>query len=381
LIVLANTSPAPVHLSAGDVLARFSALTGWARALVREGAEAVTVVQEFHRDEILRADGVEYRFVAGGASAVARAIARVQPTVVHVNGLVFPLRVRHLRGHLPRLAALLVQDHGGVREKHPGFRRWTWRARHRFGLRAADGFLFTAAALAEPWRRAGIIAEGLPVYEVVEASSDFLEAKDDAAGTGEAALPGRPALLWVGALDANKDPMTILDGFERALARLPDAVLSMVFTDAPLLPDVRRRVEASALLRSRVRLMGRIDHARLPDLYRAADLFVVGSRQEAAGFALIEAQGFGVTPIVSDIAPFRAVTDDGRAGRLFPVGDAPALARAIEEMAATDLRARRALVLTHFERHLSWPAIARRALAIYREASDRRRTAARQASG
>jgi glycosyltransferase involved in cell wall biosynthesis len=366
-------------MTAGDVLVHYPAMTGWTSALVRAGAEAVTVVQEFHRDEALRADGVEYRFVAGGAGAVARAIARLRPTVVHVNGLVFPVRVRHLRWHLPPDAALLVQDHGGVREEHPGFRSWGWRARHRFGLRAADGFLFTAAALADPWRRTGIIAEQQPVYDVVEASSDLSTTEPDSgASTGEAALPGHPAVLWVGALDANKDPLTILDGFERALARLPDAFLSMVFIDDPLLPEVRRRLAASPRLASQVSLMGRVDHARLAALYRAADLFVLGSRQEASGFALIEAQGFGVTPIVSDIAPFRALTDGGRAGRLFPVGDAPAFARAIEELGATDLRARRALVLTHFERHLSWPAIARRALEVYGEASDRRRTEARR---
>ena len=374
MIVLANTSCPAGNVNAGDVLDRYPAMTGWARALVREGADAVTVVQEFHRDEARHADGVEYRFVAGGAGAVARAIARLQPTVVHVNGLVFPLRVRHLRWHLPAGTALLVQDHGGVRDDHAGFRSWAWRARYRFGLRAADGFLFTAAALADPWRRTGILAERQPIYEVVEASSDLSTAVPDrGASTGEAALPGRPALLWVGALDANKDPLTILDGFERALARVPDAFLSMVFVDDPLLPEVRRRWAASPRLASHVRLMGPVDHARLPALYRAADLFVLGSHQEAAGFALIEAQGFGVTPIVSDIAPFRALTDGGRAGRLFPVGDAPAFARAIEELGATDLRARRALVLAHFERRLSWPAIARRALAVYREASDRRR--------
>jgi len=307
--------------------------------------------------------------------------------VVHVNGLVFPLRVRHLRGYLPPDTALLVQDHGGVRDDHPGFRSWAWRARHRFGLRAADGFLFTARALAAPWRRARIIGEGRPIYEVVEASSDLSTASAEAseapelggsASGGQAALPGRPALLWVGALDANKDPLTILDGFERALARLPDAFLSMVFVDDPLLPEVRRRLAASPRLAGHVRLLGRVDHARLPALYKAADLFVLGSRQEAAGFALIEAQGFGATPVVSDIAPFRALTDDGRAGRLFPVGDVAAFARAIEELGATDLRARRPQVLAHFDHHLSWPAIARRALAIYDEAKDRRRSETRR---
>ena len=43
-------------------------------------------------------------------------------------------------------------------------------------------------------------------------------------------------------------------------------------------------------------------------MYAAADVFVLGSRHEAASFALIEALAFGVTPVVSDIPAFRALT-------------------------------------------------------------------------
>ena len=36
--------------------------------------------------------------------------------------------------------------------------------------------------------------------------------------------------------------MTVLQGFERALESLPDAVLTMVYGEEELLPAVRRRV-------------------------------------------------------------------------------------------------------------------------------------------
>lgn len=376
MIVVANTFCDPGLATSEEVLGRYRSLTGWAGALVQAGADGVAVVQEFHRDQTVRLDGVTYHFVAGGPETVARAISRLGPEVVHVNGMIFPLRVRHLRWRLPARTALVVQDHGGVRDEHPGFRSWTWRARHRFGLRAADGFLFTARALAAPWQRAGIIGAAQPVYEIIEASSDLLppslEGPAEAAGAAADPLPGQPALLWVGALDANKDPLTILDGFEQALPRLPEAVLTMVFIEAPLLPEVQRRVAASARLVNRVRLVGWIDHARLPALYQSADLFVLGSRHEASGYALIEAQAFGVTPVVTDIPAFRVITGDGHAGRLYPVGDAAAFARAVEELGATDLRARRNVVRAHFEGNVSWPALGRRALEIYRDVLERR---------
>src|SRR5439155_20626754 len=110
----------------------------------------------------------------------------------------------------PRRVPVLVQDHGGIHAGSPGFRRRRWRLLHRLGLRAADGFLFSTAAQAEPWKRAGIIGPRQIVHEVMEASTDLA---DQPTVAGGARLPGRPALLWVGRLDANKDPLTILDGF------------------------------------------------------------------------------------------------------------------------------------------------------------------------
>jgi glycosyltransferase involved in cell wall biosynthesis len=361
-------------------------LTGWAKAVAESGAGdvAVTVVQRFWRDLVLRDGLVAYHFVADGppraradrqwAARFVSAVVALQPTVVHLNGCL-SLPSRHLRLRLPRGTPLLVQDHGGVYPDAPIFRRWKSRAFHAFGLRAADGFLFSARELATPWLRAGIIGLKQDIYELMESSSTMVEAP--APPAGERALPGRPALLWVARLDANKDPLTILEGFERASARLPEAALTMVFGASQLLPEVQRRIADSATLRGRVHLLGKLEQWELAALYRAADLFVLGSHHEGSGFALIEALSFGVVPVVSDIPPFRVLTDGGRIGALFPVGDAGALARALERLGSSESSpawpARREVVRAHFERELSWSALAHRALGIYREAGARRR--------
>lgn len=130
-------------------------------------------------------------------------------------------------------------------------------------------------------------------------------------------------------------------------------------------------------------MVGKLEQRELAALYRAADLFVLGSQNEGSGFALIEALSFGVVPVVSDIPPFRVLTDGGRIGALFPVGDAGALARALERLGSwessessdpsAERPARRAVVRAHFERELSWSVLAHRALAIYGDASARLR--------
>jgi glycosyltransferase involved in cell wall biosynthesis len=368
------------------LLRRYGMLTGLAQAVAEAGGSdiSVTVVLRFSRDVVLRDGPVAYHFVADGppraradrqwAARLVSAVVTLHPDIVHLHGCL-SLPTRHLRLRLPRATPLLVQDHGGVYPGAPIFTRWKSRAFHAFGLRAADGFLFSARALATPWLRAGIIGPQQGIYELMESSSTMVEAP--APRDGERSLPGRPALLWVARLDANKDPLTVLEGFERASGRLPEAALTMVFGASQLLAEVERKIADSATLRGRVHLLGKLEQGELAALYRAADLFVLGSHHEGSGFALIEALSFGVVPVVSDIPSFRVLTDGGRLGALFPVEDAGALGRALERLgsleSSNERTVRRAAVRAHFERELSWSALAHRALGIYREALARRR--------
>src|SRR5205814_5730077 len=131
--------------------------------------------------------------------------------------------------------------------------------------------LFTVQAQAAPWREAGIIGADQLVHEVMEASTDLLP------GGPAAALPGRPALLWVGRLDANKDPLTVLGGFELAAETLPEAGLTLVYGDDLLLPEVRSRIAGSPRLQGRVHLRGRLERGELLALYAGADPVLLGS--------------------------------------------------------------------------------------------------------
>lgn len=347
------------------LLDRYHTLTGWSEA-AREAGLSVSVVQAFTRDARLHRGGVDYRFCRQGRSgsiavrSLHDAVIACRPDVVHVNGLDAPVQTWRLRRSLPATVALVVQDHAGA----PGGRFSLKAPLRRHAMQAADAYLFTSRAQAEPWINRGFIRDATRVYDVLEASTR-MQPVDRLTAREVSGIAGAPAVLWVGRLDANKDPLTVLDGFERAAPALPDAALTMVFDGDGLLPAVRQRIAQSAVLAGRVRLAGRVPHAQLVAWYSAADLFVLGSRYEGSGYALIEATACGALPVVTDIAPFRAITGDGAAGLHWAVGDGRSCARALMDAGSRDLPSARRQVREHFVRHLSWDAVGRRALAIY----------------
>ena len=364
MILLANFDFDPGFTNPDELLDQYSTLTGWSEALLEAGADRVVVLQRFHRRATVTRNGVEYRF------------GRVRPAmpddvdaieIAHVNGLGFPVRTRLLHAALRARTPMVVQDHANGPPRTAAA-----RAVRRSGFLHVDAFLFTAAEQAAPWRSADIIRDRQTVYEVLEASTT-LRPIARAAAREASGVNGAPALLWVGRLNANKDPLTVLAGFERLLGMHPDATLTMVFGSDELLPAVRARISAAPPLGPRVRLVGRVPHAELPAYYSAADIFVLGSHHEGSGYALIEACACGAIPVVTSIPAFGAITADGARGALWSPGDHESLGQALIHVAGRDLGAMRADVALHFARELSWTAIGRRALHIYAEVCERKK--------
>lgn len=360
------------------LLDRYDTLTGWAEALVGAGARSVVVAQRFSRDADLERRGVRYALrrddgppVATGRTeptALHALLEAERPDIVHVNGLMFPAQLVQLRAALGPTSRIAVQDHAGLA---PPGRRW-WevvvrvrRGRLRRGLATADALLFTSREQAVPWRRAGILTSSARVFEVPESSTTLTPVSRDE-GREATGIRGHPAALWVGRLTLNKDPLTVLDGVERAAAVVPDLGLAMVFRDDDLLPAVRARIARSAVLSARVQLVGAVPHTRMSAYYSAADLFVLGSHAEGSGYALIEALACGCVPVVTDIPSFRAlVAPVGLCDLLWTPGDAWTLARAFVRCAHLDFTEARREIRARFEAHLSWAAVGRRAMEIY----------------
>jgi len=343
-----------------------------AAAAQRAGAE-VSLVQAGWSDAERNIEGVRCSFVreAGppfirlpGGKTIRRRprrllerVAAHHPELLHFEGLLFPLELRALARALPGVP-ILAQDHATRCPR--GWRRW-W---YRWGFTSLAAVAFTARAQAAPFVQAGVLSPTLPVFEVIEGSTLFTPG-DQQAARAAAGLDGDPCLLWVGRLDPNKDPLTLLDAVARTASDLPSLRLHMCFQDATLLEAVRARIASEAALSGRVRLVGAVPYAEIERYFRAADFLVQASHVEGSGYALIEALACGTTPLVTDIPSFRRLTGEGEFGGLAPVGDPQAFAATIRAWSGRDRATLRRRAREHFERSLSFDAIGAQLRAAY----------------
>ncbi len=357
--------PAPEKL-----LARYYTMTNWCAAVKNAGTEKVSVVQRFSHSKNFVSKGVEFHFVKDEfgpklkpwqtPQLLHRHVKELAPDVIHSNG--WPLPLISLRTLLQDRTAILWQDHGG---NVPFFAyQWLYKA----GFKVVDGFIFTTERQAVAWKMHKLIPSEAYVYEVLEGSTDF-EPLDYHTSRQRLNINGQPTFLWVGRLNSNKDPITVIKGFALASARFHDPRLYMVYSDDQLLDHVKQTI-IRLRLREKVHLVGPVPYSTLAQYYSACDYFLLGSHSEGSGYALLEALACGVTPIVTDIAPFRRITENGKLGALWRPGDGSSLVQAI--YAIQQRKVQRDIVRSFFLKHWSFEAIGRAALNVYHKAYERK---------
>jgi glycosyltransferase involved in cell wall biosynthesis len=321
----------------------------------------VSVVQACMHSRRFTRHGVNYHFL--GSTGFAELLRELSPDVLHVHGLDFPHEVLSLARIAPGIP-ILLQDHAS---RPP--RRWR-RSLWRRGFSGAAGIAFCSREQASPFAAAGLIAPPTAVYEIPESTSRF-EPGDQAEARRSSGVSGDPVALWVGHLDANKDPLAVLDGISRAVLTLPALQLYCCYGNAPLLHAVQRRIMDDPLLIGRVHLLGRVPHPQVEQFMRAADLFVSGSHREGSGYSLIEALACGLPPVVTDIPSFRTLTGAGSVGALWLPGDAGTLCEKLIAVAAQPRAHMRVAAREYFERELSFDAVGRKLAATYQDLVER----------
>jgi glycosyltransferase involved in cell wall biosynthesis len=204
-------------------------------------------------------------------------------------------------------------------------------------------------------RRDVVEAYGIPEERIIVTpyAADPLFRPD-----GKAAA-GSPYLLFVGALEARKDPLTALT----ALAQLDQELrLVLVGPDRGLEKNVRKAAGRLGLA-PRVELRGHVPKEELAALYRGAACLVFPSRYEGFGLPALEAMASGTPVVASTAGALPEVIGD--AGVLVKPGEPEALAAGVERALAE----RERLVTSGLARaaRFSWEETARRTVAVYEE--------------
>jgi len=244
--------------------------------------------------------------------------------------VIAPLTVKISRSQ----CSVLVVEHSTLSRQYArwgSFHHIALRASLALGFRMADaragvssGVARDAASLAA-YPTAGVSTLYNPIPLRLTASAQAL-----AAAAGFWTRPQGKRIITVGNLKAVKNHALLL----RALAALGDPEICLLILGHGSL-EAKLRVQADQL-----RISGQVVfagfHADPTPFYQTADLFVLSSDYEGFGNVIVEALGCGL-PVVSTDCPSgpAEILENGRYGRLTPVGDAEALACAMKEALTT----------------------------------------------
>jgi glycosyltransferase involved in cell wall biosynthesis len=285
--------------------------------------------------------------LAGYEEAVALRsdLERIAPGLYHAIDL-------HLPGRSPCPLAVTVHDlipwaWGGPRMRGERLRFWIGK---RLLKRADAVIAVSKATAADASRIAGVDPRRIRV--VHEAPDEAFRPRPGARERVAERWGLEPGyLLFVGALDARKDPRSLLRAWAAAKEVRPELELVVA-------GDPGRQAPATM---PGARRLGRVGDEELADLYTAAGCLVFPSRYEGFGLPCLEAMASGCP-----VAAFRNSSLPevvGEAGLLVDDGDAEALGRAAASMSGESERWRRAGL--ERAKAFSWRRTARETIAVY----------------
>lgn len=365
-LVVVNFSYDQEMPNAQAQLEKHASTDQWMKALQEQGLE-IECCKRFHSNLVLEHQGIPYYFRNDGFEAqlpfwypaipFIRFILSRKPQVVHVQGTHFPLQTMFLKLMAPKETKIVVQHHGGLEEQ--GLRSWIKKKMLGF----ADGFFFTSTKQGASWFKYSLRKK--QIFSVMEGSTQFQPIAKQRA-IAALGLIGSPKFVWIGRLYENKDPLTVLEGFELFCKQYPLARLYMIYHTTDLLAAVKEKLSASPFLSRTVILVGSCSSQEVEQYLNAADYFVLGSHYEGSGYALCEAIACGCVPVVTNIPSFQMMTNGGAFGGLWEPGNAKAFYNTLLEVVAKDQKLESEKALAYFQTSLSFSAIATISVAHYR---------------
>ncbi len=302
--------------------------------LVKRGWRITSVVcneANFQTEEsqngvrIIRAPSIGRLFSLPIARKYSRFVNNQQPDLVHVH-VPFPL-VWSAVQNLPEEIPVVCSWHSDIiRQRF--LRPLYTRSEQRFLARCAkifptsEALMQSSLALAAHQERCRIIPLALPANEMV--SAEWLDHQaEQFRGQFETQL-----VLFVGRLVEYKGLRYLVQAMKQINAHL------LIAGDGPLREKLNNLIQQNNLSH-KIELLGSISEMEKKVLYRAADLFVLPSvsRNEAFGYALLEAMQAGCPVISTDLPTgVKIVNRHGETGLVVPPKNKEYLAAAMQKI-------------------------------------------------
>jgi glycosyltransferase involved in cell wall biosynthesis len=344
----------PLYDSPDAWFTRIKAYLGVLTALSKNNS--VTSITQINYEGDGDFEGVHFKFVKYGGSGllpsykIHRLARSLNPDVVLVHGFHNPLQVIQLHFQLATKTKIIVQNH--AEKPAIGLKKIAQQLADRY----VNAYLFASKAMGLEWVDKGNLKSPEKIHEVMELSSIFypIDKKTARAKTG---VTAPNTFLWVGRLNQNKDPLTVVSAFLRFAAAVPSACLYMLYHTEELLPQIKQLLNTAPNAKV-IKLIGKIPNADMLYWYNSANFIVAGSHYEGSGTAVCEAMSCGCIPVITDIFSFRMITNGGTIGYLYPPGNEDALLTALNQTQFTDLQNERDKALAYFKSNLSFAAIA-----------------------
>lgn len=335
-------------------LERIKAYTGILEALAVHNT-VISIQQIDYKGEYDKA-GVKYYFKRFKSSyfpsRLHQFIKSIAPDVVVVQSFNHPLEIIQLRFLLGKRTKIIVHNHAEL--PFTGIKKHLQRLADKY----IDAYLFASRNMGLGWVQKGNIGSGNKIHEVMEVSSAFSPVNKNAARQKTGIADGL-IFLWVGRLNENKDPLTVLKAFLEFAGTKPSARFYMIYHTEELLSEVKEAINNSSQ-KETVKLIGKVPHQELLYWFNSADIILSGSHYEGSGTAVCEAMSCGCMPIVTDIDSFRMITNNGKCGLLYEAGDSKALLNALYQLDKIDMAEKQKTSLDYFRSNLSFEAIASR---------------------
>jgi glycosyltransferase involved in cell wall biosynthesis len=135
--------------------------------------------------------------------------------------------------------------------------------------------------------------------------------------------------IHVGRIDANKNQGMLISAFSRLCASESVPMELWLVGDGDLLEAAQQQARTLGI-ENRVRFLG--VRSDIPDLLRAADVFVFPSRWEGNPLSVMEAMATGLPVIATAVGGVPELVEDGVSGILIPNEDRDALVAAMQRM-------------------------------------------------